>query len=191
MGAPAALFPPMTPPAPDPPATLAPFAANADGLLPPSPEPTIRLVGISQAGSLYFYGDNPAVPGPPVTALGGLIADLKVTSCGLHSRYGLRDYLDLRLQTAVPGLIHVLRLPCGGGQWSYRSLLGALCTLALRDTAVKLEAKRGRDATFIQVALDPDGLQRVVAPAIGASRADLEIAVNACRRSLGLDPQFP
>lgn len=183
----------------DPATVLAPqptFAADADGLLPLSIDPELKLIGLNPEGQLYFYGPSPRDPGPVLErAVGGLIVDVSISqhgqagSRGGNSWSGDRDHLDVRLQTEVPNLLHLLRLPAHNGQWHYRSLLGALVTLPLSDTAVKLEAKRGRETTFFQVSLDPKGLQRVQAPPIGPGPDDLEIAVNACRRALGLPPQ--
>lgn len=183
----------------DPTTALSPlhaFAADPDGLLPPSIDPELKLIGLNPDGQLYFYGPSPRDPGPVIDrAIGGLILDVSISqhgqagSRGGTSWSGDRDHLDVRLQTPVPNLLHLLRLPAHNGQWHYRSLLGALVTLPLSDTAVKLEAKRGKEATFFQVSLDPEGLHRVQAPTIGPGRDDLEIAVNACRRALGLPPQ--
>lgn len=175
-------------------------AASPDGLLTSSPDIQTKVIGITKDGVLYFYGDTAATPGPEIEALGGLILDLQLTTHGENSKYGPRDYLDLRLQTPTPLLHYILRLPTkpylnpNTGElqcpWSVRSLLGALTALDLQDTAVKIEAKRGRDATFIQVSLDPHGEHRITEPSIGPSRQDLEEAIDTCRRSLGLEPQF-
>lgn len=174
---------------------LARFAGSADGLLPPSPDPELKLIGLNPEGELYFYGPSPKDPGPSIDGgLCGLVIDLTISqhgqagSRGGTSWEGQRDHLDVRLQTPVPLLQYLLRLPAHRGQWHYRSLLGALVALPLHDTAVKLEAKRGRETTFLQVSLDPEGQQRVQADAIGPSRDDLESAVNTCRRALGLPP---
>lgn len=182
---------------PDIPTALATITPGEDGILPASPQLEFRTLGIdTDAGQLYLYGPTPRDPGPAIPAIWGWITDVSVTQHGNaggrggNSWEGDRDHLEVRIQTAVPTLIYVLRLPAYRGQWHYRSLLGALLDLALQDTPVKLEAKRGREATFIQVSLDPEGLQPIKAPCIGASRDDLEIAVNACRRSIGLAPQF-
>jgi hypothetical protein len=176
--------------------SLQPFAVAADGLLPASAEVELRLIGLNPDGELYFYGPSPKQPGTTIHgAIGGLVLDISISRHGQAGQRGDvrwdgdRDHLDVRLQTPVPNLVHLLRLPAHRSQWHYRSLLGCLATLPLSDTPVKLEAKRGRDATFFQVSLDPEGQQRVTAPTIGPSRDDLEIAVNACRRALGLPPQ--
>ena len=68
-------------------------------------------------------------------------------------------------------------------------MLGALVTLDLQASAVKLEAKRGREATFFQVSRDHAGLDLVRSQCIGPDAADLRIAVDRLRRSLGLPPQ--
>lgn len=162
----------------------------SDGIAALSIRPVLRVFGISQGGEFYEYGDTPATPGPVVPALCGVITTIEVVSRGEASRYGLRDYLELRLATPDPAHQLLLRLPCNQGQWSYRSLLGALEQLDLQATALKLEAVRGRAATFIAVALDPEGLQRIKADAIGPDRSDLEISVNRLRAALGLPPQF-
>lgn len=179
-----------------------PFDIPPDGLLPASPDITTKMIGISKTGVLHFYtetaqGDK---ADSALDAIAGLILDIQLTQRGATSKFGLRDYLDIRLQSPTPLLHYVLSLPAKPythpttnqlqHPWSVRSLLGALITLDLQDLAVKLEAKRGTDATFIQVSLDPLGEQRVTAPAIGPSRQDLEEAIDICRRSLGLEPQF-
>lgn len=187
---------------PVPTKTNFPFDIPADGLLPASPDITTKMIGINKAGILYFYSDT-APGGDPdsvVDAIAGLILDIQLTQKAATSKFNPRDYLDIRLQSPTPLLHYVLSLPAKPYNhpktnqlqhpWSVRSLLGALTTLDLQDLAVKLEAKRGTDATFIQVSLDPLGEQRVTAPAIGPTRQDLEAAIDLCRRSLGLEPQF-
>lgn len=172
------------------------------GIIPASPQITTTTIGINKDGQFYQYGDSPQAPGPVVPALGTpRVLDVQIVTRGNDtSRYGTRDYLELRTMGETPDRHYLLRLPCQGGktadgrftvQHSVRSVLGALCELDLQDTAVKLEPVRGREATFIHVSLDPAGQQRVIAPSIGPSRADLEIAVDRCRSSLGLPPQFP
>jgi hypothetical protein len=163
------------------------------GLAPRSPDVTTHVIGISQDGELYLYGDSPSAPGPIVPAIVAMrILDVVVVTRGVEgSRYGQRDYLDVRLLTDVPSVQYILRLPTQNGQWSYRSLLGALMTLDLAATALKIEPRRGKVATFLQVSLDPEGINRVNAPAIGPDRDDLEVAVDRCRALLGLEPQFP
>lgn len=178
-------------------------AAPADGLLPASLDVTTKTIGITKDGVLYFYDDsyNPDdSERHTVEAIGGLILDIELVTKGETSKYGPRPYVSLRLQSPTPLLHYVLSLPAKPSlntrtnemqtPWSIRSLLGALITLDLQDLAVKIEAKRGREATFIQVSLDPLGEQRVIEPSIGPSRSDLEEAIDACRRSLGLEPQF-
>lgn len=167
-------------------------AIPTDGILPASPRRESTLVGISQEGQFYLYGPTPSQPGPTIEALMGVVTDVSVGSRGGEgSRYGARDYLDVRLQAPDPSIQYVIALPAHRSQWSYRTLLGALLVLDLSATALKLEPTRGREeATFIQVSLDPEGRQRVIAEAIGPDRNDLEIAVNACRRNLNLEPQF-
>ena len=181
---------------------LANFAAQAspDGLLPPSLDVTTKTIGISKDGVLYFYGDTGAAPGAAVDAIGGLILDIDLVTRGEFSKFKPREYLNIRIQSPTPLLHYLLRLPAkpnlneatGEMQhpWSIRSLLGALTALDLQASAVKIEAKRGREATFIQVSLDPVGEQRVIEPSIGPSRQDLEEAIDTCRRSLGLEPLF-
>jgi len=107
---------------------------------------------------------------------------------------GERDYLNLLLQSKVPTVHYRLLIPAYSGQNHYRSLLGCLVSLDLSATAVKLEPKRGdknENVTFIRVFLDEHGFFEVKAPQIGPKAVDLQIAVDACRRSLGLPPQFP
>lgn len=178
---------------------LAAFSSS-DGTLPASPDVETKVIGITKDGVLYFYGDTAAAPGSVVEAICGLILNIQLVTHGEQSRFGPRDYLDLRVQTPTPLLHYILRLPAkpspnpttGESQlpWSIRSLLAALTTLDLKDQAVKIETKRGHNATFIQVSLDPAGLHRITEPAIGPSRQDLEDAIDICRRSLGLEPQF-
>jgi hypothetical protein len=151
-----------------------------------------RIIGINQQGELYIYGPTPSTPGPTVPALMGLVCDVSITqhgspgSRGGNSWEASRDHLSLRLLPPSGSLHNVLRLPANRGQWSYRSLLGALLTLDLRATAVKIEPHRGREATFVRVSTDAKGLNVVTAAAIGPSRDDLEIAVDRVRRNLGL-----
>jgi hypothetical protein len=155
-------------------------------------EPQFRVIGINQQGELYVYGPTPSTPGPAVPALMGLVCDISITqhgstgSRGGNSWEAARDHLSLRLLPPSPTVHNVLRLPANRGQWSYRSLLGALLTLDLRSTPVKIEVRRGREATFLRVATDAKGLNVVTAPAIGPTRDDLEIAVDRVRRNLGL-----
>ena len=171
------------------------------GIIAPSQTIETVVIGISQDGRFYFYGDSPQTPGPDVPAIGTPgILNVEIVNRGLEgSRYGTRDYLDVRMQGETPSLHYLLRLPCQGSadrfgsftiQHSCRSLLGALQTLDLPGTALKIEPVRGRETTFIQVSLDPLGTQRVSAASIGPDRNDLEIAVNRCRQLLGLPAQF-
>ena len=173
-------------------------------IVPSTPEPEITAVGISADGDLYIYGDTPQTPGPIVPALIASLVDITISQHGAGSKHGLRDYLELRMATPLPDTQIVLRLPCKGAvspstgltstPWSVRSLLGALLSLDAPDMAVKLQTKRGTSATFFRVfPYDADGneLPEVRAEAIGSSRDDLEIAVDAIRRRLGLRPLFP
>jgi hypothetical protein len=171
------------------------------GIIAPSLAVETVVIGISQDGRFYFYGDTPQTPGPDVPAIGTPgILNVEIVNRGVEgSRYGTRDYLDVRMQGEMPSLHYLLRLPCQGSadrsgsftiQHSCRSLLGALQTLDLPGTALKIEPIRGRETTFIQVSLDPLGTQRVSAASIGPDRNDLEIAVNRCRQLLGLPAQF-
>lgn len=165
--------------------------------VPATPEPDLTVVGITAGGDLYVYGDTPDKPGPPVPAILGGVASLAVSQHGGQSRYGLRDYLDVRINTPLPGTELILRLPCGAPgrtSWAVRSLLGALATLDLTATAVKLQTRRGSDANFFRVfPHDANGIElpEVRAEAIGPSRDDLEIAIDCIRRKLGLAPLFP
>ncbi len=177
-----------------PPQDLA--AIESSGILPASDETNYRCIGINQLGELYLYGPSPSEPGPIVPALMGLVCDCLITQHGGAGGRGgnswdaNRDHLSLRLLPPDPTTQNVLRLPANRGQWSYRTLLGALLALDLQATAVKIEARRGREATFLRVATDAAGLQVVNAPAIGPNRDDLEIAVDRIRRNLGLDPLY-
>lgn len=181
---------------------LAPVKHPQFGILPASPRPVVTTIGISQDGCFYQYGETAQTPGPIVPALGTpRLLDVQIVTRGKEgSRYGTRDYLEVRMAGETPERQYLLRLPCQGGktrdgnftiQHAVRSLLGALTELDLQAVGVKLEPIRGREATFVQVSLDPEGQQRLVAPSIGPSRVDLEIAVDRCRASLGLPPQFP
>jgi hypothetical protein len=171
----------------------------ATGLVPATPPAQVQLIGISQDGGFYLYGDSG--PGQAIAAvIATRILEVSVVRRGATSRFGERDYLDLRMASPMPDLQHALRLPCSGSkssdgspivQHSVRSLLGALVTLDLSVTAVKLQPKRGHTATFIEVLLHPTEYRPVVAFSIGPTRDDLEAAVDRCRASLGLEPQFP
>lgn len=173
-------------------ATIDHPAIPADGLLPASPQRQATVIGINQDGRFYLYGPSATERGPEIEAVMGVILGVGISTHGTpESRYGERDYLDVRIQSPTPSLQYLLRLPAHQGQWSYRSLLGALQCVELSATALKIEPVRGREATFIQVSLDPEGFDRVIAPAIGPERSDLEDAIDACRRLLGLEPQFP
>lgn len=160
------------------------------GIVPASPSLAYKAVGISPDGELYIYADTPDGERQQVPALAGVVVDVAVNTYGANSEYGARDYLDVSVAASAFD-IYTLRLPCHASQWSYRSLLGSLLALDLPAQAVKIEPKRGNRTTFIRVSLDPDGIEQVMAESIGPDRDDLEIAVNHCRRSLGLDPQFP
>lgn len=171
--------------------------AQGEGILPASQDVQFRCIGINQYGELYVYGPTPSTPGPRVPALMGLVADAAITQHGGaggrggNAWEGNRDHLTLRLIPPDPASTHnVLRLPANRGQWSYRSLLGALVTLDLLTTPVKLEAKRGSEATFMRVSTDAEGRNVVTAPAIGPSRAEMEIAVDRIRRNLGLEALY-
>lgn len=175
-------------------------ASLADGILPATPAPRLIRFGFKDGG-FHRYGDNG--PGQPVEAIAtpGLI-DLRIVQRGVGSRYGLRDYLDVRMYAPVPSAQFILSLPCGGHvsagdpsgarrtQHTVRSLLGALITLDLSCTALKLQTKQGRAATFIVVLLHPTEYDPVVAPSIGPTRAELEQAIDTCRASLGAEPLY-
>ena len=171
---------------------------------PATPDVERNLVGISHNGDFYAYGDSPDQPGPLVPALIGVVTDINISQHGASSRYGLRDYLDLTLQTPIPDVQVILRLPCKASPhpvsgellipWSVRSLLAALQTIQLSDTAIKLQPRRGTATTFIRVLpFSPEGIEQpeIRCDAIGGSRDDLEIAVNHVRIQLGLPLPFP
>jgi hypothetical protein len=172
---------------------------SPDGLCLASPDIEVKTIGLDhETGQLYFYGDTRQSRQPlpeGVSGIFGAIVNVAVTQHGNAGGRGgntweaNRDHLTLRLQSPNPLLHYVLRLPAHNGQWHYRSLLGALLTLDLQASAVKLEAKRGREATFFQVSLDHAGLDLVRSQCIGPDAADLRIAVDRLRRSLGLPPQ--
>lgn len=162
------------------------------GIVPASPLTEYFSVGISLDGEFYLYSQSATSDErQQVPALAGLVIDVAVNPYGdPQSKHGVRDYLDVHI-AATPHTVYVLRLPCHLSQWSYRSLLGCLLEVDLSATAVKIEPKRGRNASFVRVSLDPDGLDQVIADSLGPDRDDLEIAVNRLRHSLGLEPQFP
>ena len=172
-------------------------------IVPATPELETTAVGISADGDLYIYGDSPTTPGPAVPALVASLVEISVSQHGAASKHGVRDYLELRMATPLPDAQVVLRLPCKGTvspstgltstPWSVRSLLGALLSLDAPDMAVKLQTRRGTSATFFRVfPYDMEGneLPEVHAEAIGGSRDDLEISVDALRKRLGLPPLF-
>jgi hypothetical protein len=180
--------------------TLAPLPSWA---APATPERNFTTVGISADGLLYIYGDSAASPGPILPSVLGVVTDVQVSRHGGASRYGLRDYLDLYLGTAIPGEVVVLRLPCQAKPhletaelqtpWSVRSLMGALLLLDLPATAIKLQTKRGNTTTFFRVfPHSPEGVEQpeIRAEPIGPSQDDLAIAVNRLRSQLGLIPQL-
>lgn len=198
----------LAPPSPDltvPPGGLVPAPDSSfSWVVPAEPDPELTVVGINADGELYIYGDTAASPGPVVPAVLGCVVDVTISQHGGSSRYGLRDYLDLRMLAPIPGTGFILRLPCRAAShpltgalrtpWSVRSLLGALKGLDLTATAVKLQTKRGDQATFFRVfPHQPDGIElaEVRAEAIGPTRDDLEIAIDRIRRGLGLHPLFP
>jgi len=179
-------------------ATLDP--ALPSWVVPATPEPDITTVGIAASGFLYIYGETADKPGPECPAIIGAPVGVDITFHGENSRYGSRPYLDLVLLTPINSQV-LLRLPCRGSTdpatgeqqtpWSVRSLLGALTSLDMPDTAVKLQTKVGRSATFFRVfPIDTDGIEQpeVRATAIGPSIDDLEIAVNHLRRAFGQPP---
>ena len=173
-------------------------------VVPASPEPDLSVVGIDQGGTLYIYGDTPATPGPRLPALSGVLIDVTTVKLGKNSSYGPRDYLDFYLAAPVPNSRVLLRLPCGLSPnprtgipqmpWAVRSLLSALTTLDLQETAIKLQTTRGnQNATFFRVIpYTPDGheLPEVRAESIGGGRDDLEVAVNRLLSLLGRPPLF-
>lgn len=182
-------------------------AVDSSGLCPPSPKITVKAIGVSD-GRFYEYGETPrskaffpdATPGIWVA-----VRDVRVTQHGKPGSKtqrdgsqqtwdGDRDHLNILLQCPDPTLQYRLIIPAHMGQVSYRTLLGCLVSLDLNATAVKLEPERGTKderVTIFKVFLDPSGLHQVRAPWIGDQTVDLQIAVDACRRSLGLPPQFP
>lgn len=170
---------------------FAPLARfDSTGIVPATPGIQYYTVGINLDGQFYLYGDTATQEERTIVpALAGLIIDVSVQTYGQLSPYGERDYLDIHI-ASTDQHVYVLRLPCHNGQWSYRSLLGCLLALDLSDTAVKIEPKRGKAATFIRVSLDPQGSEPVIADSIGPDRDELEIGVNRLRHSLGLEPQF-
>jgi hypothetical protein len=165
-------------------------------------KPTVHRVGVSQDGEWYLYGETAKTKDrTPVEALATpRILDIQVVVRATRtSDFGPRPYLDVTMLGETPAIRYVLTLPCAfvdqrtGGRHTpsaVRSLLGCLITLDLAATPLKLEPSRGTKANFTNVYLDPDGLQQVRAERIGDGEADLQSAVDACRRKLGLAPQF-
>lgn len=177
---------------------------RGDGLCPASPQPNVKVLGVDN-GRLYFYSETPGairdyLP-EDACAVYGAILDASVAKYGkAGERKGNtwdadRDHLSLLIQSPTLALQYRLLIPAHASQVSYRTLLGHLVTLDLQATAVKLEAKPGNThgVTLFNVYLDPVGLpqNQVKGNWIGPDTADLQIAVDACRRSLGLPPQFP
>jgi hypothetical protein len=169
-------------------------------VVPATPEPEMMTVGINAAGTLYIYGETSQRPGPDCPAIIGTPVGYDIILHGKASKYGIRPYLNVVLLTPINSLI-VLSLPCKESlnektgklqtPWSVRSLLGALVSLDMQDRAVKLQTKRGDEATFFRVfPIDESGIEfpEVRATAIGPSTDDLEIAVNRLRRGLGQPP---
>lgn len=171
-------------------------------VVPATPSLSLTTLGINRDGDLYIYGETAASPGALVPAVRGCVASIAISTHGATSKYGPREYLDLTMAAATPGTGFLLRLPCGSNSptngtwnstWAVRSLLGALMEIDLSCTAVKLQTKRGREATFFQVyPYDSEGreLPEVRATSIGCSLDDLEVAVNHVRAMLGQPAQF-
>jgi len=169
------------------------------GLARRTPKPELRRIGVTPTGEWYLYGVTPdAKDRIPVEAvLTPRIFEVAVTVRAKAGKFGPRPYLDVTMLGETPAIRYVLSLPCAytaGGvrrtPHSVRSLLGCLVTLSLADTPLKLEPSRGNAANFTNVYLDPDGLQPVRAAKIGDDECSLQQAVDACRRKLGLPPQF-
>jgi hypothetical protein len=174
--------------------------ASNFGITTRTPKPEVHRIGVTQGGEWYLYGDTPTSPRQTIEALATpRILDIKVVVRAQRSEFGERRYLDVTMLGETPNIRYVLSLPCRYAdqrtgtertQYSVRSLLGCLMQLDLPNTPLKLEPSRGAKATFTNVYLDPAGLQPVNSPAIGAELADLQLAVDCCRASLGLPPQF-
>lgn len=176
-----------------------PVAQGAAAALPPwavpaTPPAAVATVGLNADGEFYLYGDVPSSPGPVIPAVRGAVIDLSVIQLGAASRYGLRDYLDIRMVSDTPSEEFRLRLAAKGSTdpvsgeprlpWSVRSLLGCLLGLDLQATPVKLSPKRGTDATFIRVipcSPEWDELPECRAMPIGPTRADMCDAVTTIR----------
>ena len=186
--------------APEPESLITPLQTRFGITSRPVP-PEVKRIGVTPTGEWYLYGSDPAAKDrAPVEALATpRILDVTVTKRGKTSRYGLRPYLDVTMAGPVPAIRYVLSLPCAyndqrSGQrltpHAVRSLLSCLLTLDLLNTGVLLVPARGTDASFTNVYLDPEGQQQVRAERIGADECSLQQAVDACRRKLGLPPQF-
>lgn len=183
---------------PEPEALITPPAPRF-GLAKRTPKPEVRRIGVTTTGEWYLYGatasDNDRTPVEAV--LTPRILDVAVNVRARTSKFGPRPYLDVIMLGETPSIRYALSLPCtyiSNGvrrtPHSVRSLLGCLVTLELADTPLKLEPSRGNAANFTNVYLDPDGLQPVRATKIGDDECALQQAVDACRRKLGLPPQF-
>lgn len=194
-------LPPSPSPAVEPEALITP-AAPRFGLAPRTVRPTLRRIGVTPTGDWYLYGATPAdADRTPVEAVctPRILEIAVVTRAKTSSRFGPRPYLDVTMIGETPAIRYVLSLPCAytdqrsGARLtphSVRSLLGALLTLELANTPLKLEPNRGNAANFTNVYLDPEGLQQVRAKEIGDDECALQQAVDACRCKLGLPPQF-
>lgn len=169
----------------------------------PSPESTIATVGLNADGEFYLYGDSPDQPGPVLQAIRGAVVGMTIIQLGGNSRFGLRDYLEVRMVSDAPTEEFRLLLAAKPspnirtGQlqlpWSVRSLLGCLIRLDLNATPVKLSPKRGAAALFIRVipcSSDWSELPECRAIPIGPEVSDMASAVNAIRGSLAL-PALP
>lgn len=170
---------------------------------PATPEPVWSNVFIDSEGQLYISGETSTNHGPIIPYVIGAITDISFKELGQNSRYGARPYLQVYLMTPIPNQFAVLNLPCKesigpSGEpstpWSVRSLVGHLAELDLRDTAVKLQTKRGTAATFFRVIPhDTQGnqLPEVRGENIGPRFGDLELAVDHLRKGLNLPPLTP
>lgn len=174
----------------------------ADGICSNSPKIDVKTIGVNETTSvLYFYGDTRAQSqpfDPARNSILGVVLDVllvkrgKPGAIGKTAWQGDRTHLLVRLATPTPTLHYTLCLPAYNGQHHYRSLLGKLTQVDMQATVVKLEAEQGKSlgVTFFRVeTVNSDGKTLpVIASSIDASPADLLIAVNACRRNLGLPP---
>lgn len=169
------------------PPELPPFAS------PLPTEATFTGVGISSAGCLYLYGDDPKQPGEYIPAVTGRPVQLAIRMLGANGRYGARPFLELFLEGDQPEGNCVLRIPAARPtaegfvpSGAARSLLPALAALPEQTDMISVTSKRGNEATFLNVfPRDADGktLPQVRVRPVAAELDALNDAIaGACAR---------